>query len=254
MTLLEQTSGTLVNTVTVVAGSLLGLLLRGRLAERTVTTVMQAIGLVTVFIGVNNAFDLTKVSSPPGLITGLVALALGGVLGEWWQLGERLEKLGERLKARFGGQGSFTEGFMAASLLFCVGPLTLVGSIQNGLAGDDSFLLLKAALDGVSSIGLAATFGFGVLFAAATVIVIQGSISLSAGLLAGFLSDPGTDPNVLLVNGVGGLLILGLGLTLLGAVRIRTASLLPALLLVVIIHQATGFFGSFLPAGLLSSP
>lgn len=251
MTILEQTSGTLVNTVTVVAGSLLGLLLRGRLGDRMVTTVMQAIGLVTVFIGISNAFDLTEVARPPGLILGLVALAAGGVLGEWWRIEDGLEAAGTWLKKRFGGQGRFTEGFTAASLLFCVGPLTLVGSIQNGLSGDDSFLLLKAALDGVSSIGLAATFGFGVLFAAVTVIVVQGALSLSAGLLGGLLADPHTDPNVLLVNGVGGLLIIGLGLTLLGVVRIRTASMLPALLLVVLLHQVLLYAGRLFPAGLL---
>lgn len=254
MTLLEQTSGTLVNTLTVVAGSGLGLLLRGRFSDRVITTVMQAIGLVTVFIGISNAADLLKVDSPPGLIIGLTALALGGVLGEWWRIEDGLASLGTRLKERFGGQGSFTEGFMAASLLFCVGPLTLVGSIQNGLAGDDTFLLLKAALDGISSIGLAATFGFGVLFAGATVIVIQGTLSLSAGLFAGLMADPYTDPNVLLVNGAGGLLIMGLGLTLLGVVRIRTASMLPALLLVVLLYQAAQYAGRLLPAGLLSSP
>ncbi len=237
MTLLEQTSGTLLNTATVLVGTVLGLLLRGRLPDRIIVVVMQAIGLVTLLIGVINALDLTKVSEPPGLILGLIALAVGGALGEWWRLDDRLDQLGDRLKKRFRGQGRFTEGFVAASLLFCIGPLTLVGSIQNGLVGDNSFLVLKSTLDGFSAIGLAATFGFGVLFSTVVILVYQGGLSLSAGLLAGLVPDPYNDPNVLLVNGVGGLMILGLGLTLLNISKIRNASLLPALLLVVVLYQ-----------------
>lgn len=243
MNLLEQTSGTLINTVTVLLGGGLGLLLRGKLPDRVILTVMQAIGLVVLLVGIINALDLTEVTEPPGLIIGLVGLALGGALGEWWRLDERLDSIGERLRKRFKGQGKFTEGFVAASLLFCIGPLAVVGSIQNGLAGDNSFLLLKSALDGFSAIGLAATFGFGVLFSAAVVLIYQGAITLSAGLLAGLIPDPYTDPNVLLINGVGGLMIVGLGLTLLNITRIRNASLLPALLLVVVIYQvATRLF------------
>src|SRR5690554_7438487 len=98
---------------------------------------MQAIGLVTLFIGITNALDLNRVSSPPGVLVGLLALALGAALGEWWRIEEGLENLGDRLKRRFRGSGRFTEGFVAASLLFCVGPLALLGSIQNGLTGED---------------------------------------------------------------------------------------------------------------------
>lgn len=233
----EQTSGTLVNVATVLLGSSLGLALRGRLPERIVTVVMQAIGLTTLFIGLVNAWDLTRVARPPGIIVGLMALALGGALGEWWRLEERLEGLGEVLKRRFRGRGRFTEGFVAASLLFCVGPLTLIGSLQNGLAGDPSFLLLKSALDGFSSLALAATFGFGVLASVLVVAVFQGALSLGAGLVAQWVPDPAADPRVLLVNGVGGLMIVGLGLGLLEIKRLRVASMLPALLLAVALYH-----------------
>ena len=233
MSFFEQTSGTLLNLVTVALGSTLGLLLRGRLPERIVTTTMQAIGLTTLFIGVGNAFDLNKVSRPPGVILALMALALGGILGEWWRLEEGLEGLGETLKRRFKGQGRFTEGFVASSLLFCVGPLTLIGSIQNGLAGDNSFLVLKSTLDGFAALALSATFGFGVIFSAVVIALYQGTLSLSAGLFANLIPDPANDPRVLLINGVGGLMIVGLGINLLELKRIRVASLLPSLLLVV---------------------
>lgn len=242
MTLLQQTSGTLVNIATVLVGSSIGLALRGRLPQRITAVVMQAIGLITLFIGIDNAFDLTRVARPPGIILGLMALAIGGALGEWWRLEEGLEGIGSYLKRRFRGQGRFTEGFVAATLLFCVGPLTLIGSIQNGLSGQPSFLLLKAALDGFSSLALATTFGFGVLFSVLVIAVYQGGLSLAAGLFASLVPDPAHDPRVLLVNGVGGLLIVALGLGLLDIKRVRTASLLPALALVVVFYYVGRLF------------
>jgi uncharacterized membrane protein YqgA involved in biofilm formation len=238
----EQVSGTIWNVLTVLAGSGLGLLIRGRLPERIIVVVMQAIGLTTLLVGIMNALDLSRVNDPPGLIIGLVALALGGALGEWWRIEEGLESLGTWLNRRLRGRGRFTEGFVAASLLFCVGPLTLVGSIQNGLAGDDSFLILKATLDGFAALGLAATFGSGVIFSALTVLIYQGTLSLGAGLFANLIPDPYTDPRVLLVNGVGGLMIVGLGLNLLDIKKLRIASLLPGLVVAVLLYQLARLF------------
>ena len=240
MSLLEQTWGTWLNVGTVLVGGSLGLLLRGRLPGRVTLVVMQAIGLVTLLIGVVNALDLTRVASPPGILVGLLALALGGARGEWWGIEDGLERLGERLKRALRGQGRFSEGFVAASLLFCVGPLTLLGSIQNGLTGEAPFLVLKSTLDGFSSLALATTFGFGVLGSVAVIAVYQGALSLAAGLFASLIPDPATDPHVLLLNGVGGLMILGLGFGLLEIKRLRVASLLPALLLAPLIYWLAG--------------
>ncbi len=236
MSFLEQTWGTWLNVATVLLGGSLGMLLRGRLPSRITLVVMQAIGLMTLLIGVTNALDLNRVSTPPGLLLGLLALAVGGALGEWLRLEERLEWVGERLKRRFGGRGRFTEGFVTASLLFCVGPLTLLGSIQNGLTGEAGFLVLKSTLDGFSSLALATTFGFGVVASVVVIAVYQGGLSLAAGLFANLVPDPATDPRVLLVNGVGGLMIIALGLGLLDVKRLRVASLLPALLLVLLFY------------------
>lgn len=233
---LDALSGTLWNALTVIIGGLLGLLLRGRLPPRITAVVMQAVGLVTLLIGVLNALDLTKVASPPGLIVGLVALAVGAALGEAMRLEERLEALGRTLQRRFRGSGRFTEGFVAASLLFCVGPMTIVGSLQNGLVGDPSVLLLKATLDGISAVALAASFGAGVLGSVLVILVYQGGLALGAGALALSLPDPTLDPRVLLVNGVGGLMIVGLGLTLLEVRRVSVAAMLPALPLVVLLY------------------
>ncbi len=236
MSLLEQTWGTWLNVATVLVGGGLGLLVRGRLPARVTAVVMQAIGLVTLLIGVLNAMDLSRVASPPGVLVGLLALAIGGALGEWWGIEDGLERLGERLKRALGGQGRFTEGFVAASLLFCVGPLTLLGSFQNGLTGEAPFLVLKSTLDGFSALALATTFGFGVLASVAVIAVYQGALSLAAGLFASLVPDPSADPNVMLVNGVGGLMIVGLGLGLLEVKRLRVASLLPAVLLAPLLH------------------
>src|SRR5690554_680681 len=203
---------------------------------------MQAIGLVTLFIGITNALDLNRVSSPPGVLVGLLALALGAALGEWWRIEEGLENLGDRLKRRFRGSGRFTEGFVAASLLFCVGPLALLGSIQNGLTGEAGFLVLKSTLDGFSALALATSFGFGVLGSVLVILVYQGGLSLSASLFTNLVPDPATDPNVLLVNGVGGLMIVALGLALLDIKRLRVASMLPALALVILFNWLGGFF------------
>lgn len=228
-----QTSGTIVNVAAVLLGSLAGLALRGRLDARTVTVVMQAVGLATIYIGIRSAWDLGSVEAPPGVIVALLGLAAGGAAGEALRIEERLDRLGARLQRRFRGQGRFTEGFVAATLLFCVGPLTLLGAIQNGLTGDPGFLLLKSALDGLSSLALAATFGVGVMASTIVIAVYQGGLSLGAGLFTQWLPDPANDPRVLLVNGVGGLMIVGLGLGLLDVVKVRVASMLPALLLVI---------------------
>lgn len=228
--------------VTVVLGTSVGLALRGKLPERITVAVMQAIGLVTLFIGITNALDLNRVASPPGVLVGLLALALGAALGEWWRIEDGLEGLGNRLKKRFKGSGRFTEGFVAASLLFCVGPLALIGSIQNGLTGDAGFLVLKSALDGFSALALATSFGFGVMGSVLVVLVYQGGLSLAASQFSNLIPDPAADPNVLLVNGVGGLMIVALGLGLLDIKRLRVASMLPALALVILFYWVGGFF------------
>lgn len=233
LTLLDKLSGTLANATTVALGSALGLALKGRLPERMARIMVQGVGLTSLFIGFSMAQALGKArgGAVDGVVLGLLTLVLGGLLGEALRLEEGLEGLGERVKRAVRGGGSFTEGFVAASLLFCVGPMTLLGSIQNGLTGDASLLLLKATLDGMSAIALASTFGVGVGFSVLVVLLYQGGVALLAGTLAQALPDPAADPRVLLVTGVGGLMVLGVGVNLLGLTRVRVGSFLPALLL-----------------------
>ena len=228
-----RTSGTWINVATVLVGSGLGLLLRHRLPTVMQKIITQAVGLLTLVLGFAMVDSLFEVEAGPidGVILGLLALTTGGLLGEWWQLEKKLIALGDTLKAQFKGGGRFTEGFVAASLLFCIGPMTVLGSLNNGLTGDNTLLTLKSTMDGLAAIALTGTYGLGVSFSTLTVLVIQGSLSLLAGSLSTVIIDPATDPHILLTTGIGGMMIIGLGLGLLKAADIRVASFLPALVL-----------------------
>jgi len=233
MDIWAKTSGTWINAATVFSGTALGLLLQGRLPQAIQQVITQAIGLVTLFIGMNMAIGLTKASAGhvDGVVLGLVCLVIGGILGEWGQLENRLNTLGDWLRRRVKGSSHFTEGFMTASLLFCVGPLTLIGCLQNGLIGDNHLLVLKATMDGITAIALTSSFGIGVGFSVLVILLYQGGLSLVASILTQALPDPATSPAVMLLTGIGGIMILGLGLNLLEVAHIRVASFLPAFLL-----------------------
>ncbi len=240
-----KTSGTWLNVATVVFGTGLGLLLRGSLPQRMQQVIIQGMGIVTLFIGLNMANTLGRVKAGriDSVVLAALLLGVGGILGEWWQIEERLARIGDLLKEKFKGGGKFTEGFVAASLLFCVGPMTLVGSLNNGLNGDYSILALKAMMDGLVSIAFGSSYGVGVGCSALTIIVVQGGISLLAGSLAQFLPDPATAPQILLMTGVGGLLLLGLGLNLLEIGRVPVAAFLPALFLAPLAYAITAGAG-----------
>ncbi|NJN48840.1 MAG: DUF554 domain-containing protein [Alkalinema sp. RL_2_19] len=166
---------------------------------------------------------------PSGIILALLALVLGGILGETLQLELRLQWLGDWLKGKFRGGGRFTEGFVATTLLFCVGPMAIVGCLNNGLAGDDDLLTVKAIMDGIASIAFSSIYGVGVGFSALPILIYQGALSLAAGILSTTLVDPATNPQVLLISGVGGMMVLGIGINLLEIQKIRVSSFLPAL-------------------------
>ncbi|MFN9395599.1 MAG: DUF554 family protein, partial [Pseudanabaena sp.] len=169
-------------------------------------------------------------------ILSLIALVIGGVIGELIQIEKHLENIGDWLKAKFKGKGKFTEGFVAASLLFCIGPMAIIGSLNNGLIGDNNLLALKSALDGFISIVFASTYGIGVGFSALPVGLYQGIMSVLAGSLAQSLPDPANAQPVLIITGVGGLMLLGLGLNLLELAKVRVASFLPALAIAPLVY------------------
>ena len=234
-----KTSGTWVNVATIVIGTMVGLLVRGRLRGSFQKIITQSIGLITLFISLNMAQSLTKVKIGfiDGTILGLVLLILGGILGEWWQIPEKLELIGDWLKSKFKGGGKFTEGFVSTSLLYCIGPMAILGSLSNGLFGDPSLLNIKAALDGLISIPFTSTYGVGVGFSAFSVLVYQGTLSLLAGSLTQFLPQQGESPVLHLIGGLGGMILVGLSFNLLEITQIRIGSYLPALLLAPVVYQ-----------------
>ncbi|MGD1857769.1 MAG: DUF554 domain-containing protein [Leptolyngbyaceae cyanobacterium] len=238
LSLWAKTSGTWINVVLVLVGTGSGLMLRGRLPRAMQDVITQAMGLITLFIGIQMAQPLTDINAGAiaGVIVGMVSLVIGGLLGEWWQLENRLAAVGDKLKARFGGGSRFTEGFVASSLLFCIGPMAILGSLNNGLSGDDTILIIKGTMDGLISIALTGSYGAGVGFSILPVAIYQGGLSLLAGLLSGG-SDPAAAPTILLVTGVGGIIILGIGFNLLQVTKIRVASFLPALLLTPLLYK-----------------
>ena len=216
--------GTAVNVLTVLAGTGAGLLLGNRLTDRTRATLLAGVGLITLVIGFDQA------SATHNVVFPLVAIVVGGLAGELLAIEERLEGLGEAIRRRVRQRGgdTFVEAFVTASLVFCVGPLTILGSIQDGLHADHELLFVKAGLDGLVSIVLASTLGWGVAGAAGVVLVYQGGLTLLAGVADEVLTDRMVDE----LTATGGVMILGIGLRLLDVKRVRVASLLPALLVI----------------------
>lgn len=218
--------GTWTNVATVVAGSLVGMAIGNRLPERIRQIVFIGLGLMTLGIGVSMVIRGTR---PLIIITSIV---LGAVIGELINIERQLERFAGWLQTRVKvGGDTFIRGFVTASLLFCVGPMTVVGSIQDGLSGDSTILVTKAIMDGFGSVALAATTGVGVLFAAVTVLVVQGGLTLLGKSLA-VLAEPEALNQL---TGVGGLLIIGLAIRMLGIKDIRVGNLLPALVIVAIL-------------------
>ena len=230
--------------MTVVGGTSLGLLLKQHLSTAMQTVITQGVGLLTLWLGISMAESLTTVPAQPidGVVLGLIALIVGGMLGEWWQLDTKLNALGDWLKYRFKGKGRFTEGFVATSLLFCIGPMAALGSLNNGLTGNNTILVLKATMDGLISIPFASTYGVGVGFSILPIVVYQGGLSLLGNLLGQGISDPANDPRILIVTGIGGLMIIGIGLGLLNIAQIRLASFLPAIVLAPILYGLLSLF------------
>ena len=222
-------TGTLINVGTVLAGTLAGTLAGGRLPQGVHQRVLFGLGMVTLVLGIDNALAWRE--EPKRLIlTVMFSILLGGIIGELLKIEDRLSALGDRLQrrlARGGGHSTISEAFFTATLLFCVGPLTVLGSINDGLRGDIELLATKSLLDGFASIALAAALGPGVALAAISVLVIQGGISLGAGLFEHILVGRPLDA----LTSAGGVLIIGISLKLLEIKDVKVGNYLPALVL-----------------------
>jgi len=230
--------GTLINVVTVLVGGTLGTLLGARLPERVRETIVHGLGLLTLVIGVQLSFESENI------LIVLGSLLLGGIAGELLRIEDRLNQLGRWLEDKTAGIANpaaadlprpatsrFSRAFLTASLVFCVGPMTILGSIQDGLSGDYTLLAIKATLDGFASLAFASTLGPGVIAAALTVLLYQGALTLGAGWASAVL----TDPMVAEMTATGGVLMLALGLGLLEIKQIRAGNLLPAVVVAPII-------------------
>ncbi len=222
-------TGTIINIITVLLGSALGVGIGHRFSEQARETVVRGLGLVTLVIGVQMGLETANV------LIVLGSLLVGGLLGEWWDIEGGLERVGGWLETRFGGnhedaEGSqrFIRGFVTASLVFCVGPLTILGSIQDGLTGDYRLLAIKSMLDGFAALAFSSSLGIGVAFSTLTILLYQGGLSLLASQAQAIL----TDAMITEMTAVGGLLLIGLAVSALLELRpIRVANMLPALIL-----------------------
>lgn len=218
--------GTIVNVATVLAGTAFGLVAGRRVPERMRETVIAGIGLMTIGVGVASFLATENAVFP------VVSIVLGGIIGEALRIDDRLERAGERLKVAADkrmtsvAESRFVEGYVTATLTFCVGALTIVGSLQDGISGDAQLLIVKAALDGVVAVVYTAVFGIGVGFSAISILVLQGLVTVLGVIVGDNLLD---DRMVAEMEATGGPMIVGIGLLLLDVKRIRLASLLPGL-------------------------
>lgn len=217
--------GTIVNAMAIIIGSLLGLLLNKGIPENYKTIVMSGVGLSVVLIGLKSA--LTSDS----LMIVIFSVIIGAVIGEFLEIEEKLERLGNHMEqmvaSKSSDQSSFARGFVTASLVFCVGSMAIVGSLESGLTGTHQTLFAKSVLDGVTSIIFASTLGLGVLFSSLAVFIYQGLITLLAVFLKGYL----VTETISQMTSVGGLLILAIGFNMLKITSIRVGNLLPGIFL-----------------------
>ena len=227
-------TGTIINVAAVILGSLVGLLVGNRIPEKTRQTLISVMGLYTLAYGV---FIFTKTQN---MLIPLLSLVMGTIIGELLKIEEGLNSVGERIQRKLaiwnpnltGESQKFVTGFVSASLLFCIGPMAILGSIQDGISGDFQMLAIKSLLDGIGSIAFASTLGVGVMFSAVVILVYQGAISL----LSGWIGQGFGDAAVAEMTATGGVILVGIGISnLLQIKKIRTGSFLPAIFLAVLI-------------------
>lgn len=230
-------TGVIINTATVIFGSVLGLLLKKGIPDRISKAAMTAIGLCTLYIGIDGALE------GENTIILILSMVAGVIIGTALDIDGRLERLGGFIEKKMKGKGTggnIAEGFITASLLFCVGAMTIVGSLNAGLTGDQELLITKSVLDLISSCMLASTLGIGVIFAAVFVLLYQGGLVLASGLLQNVLTSPEL---IAEITCAGSVMIIALGLNILGITKIKVANFLPALILVPLFF----FLAKFLP-------
>lgn len=223
--------GTAVNALAIITGSLIGVRLNKGIPERINDTLMKGMALCVILIAIMGINSVSgKLSSNDTLII-IISIAIGAIIGEIVDIDRRLKNLGDSIERKLNGRGGkVSEGFVTASLVFCVGAMAIVGSLQSGLEGNYKVLFAKSVIDGITSVVFASTLGIGVMLSAASVFLYQGIITLTAGLLKGVLLTPVVND----MTAVGSALIIAIGLNMLGSSKVKVANLLPAIFLPMI--------------------
>ena len=223
--------GTIVNALAVAGGCIIGLIVKGKLNEKISNTIMNGLALCVIYIGISGTLK------GEDTLQMIICIAIGALIGEIIDIDDKLNKLGQLIENKVNNNKdatsetvSIAEGFVTSSLLFCGGAMAVVGSLESGLKGNHTTLFAKSILDGVSSIIFTSSLGIGVIFSAAAILIYQGSITVLAGVLSGIL----TEIVINNMSAVGSLLILGLGLNMLGASKIKVANLLPSIFIPII--------------------
>ncbi|MCP3900051.1 MAG: DUF554 domain-containing protein [Desulfobacteraceae bacterium] len=219
--------GTFVNVAAIIAGSLVGLIFKGGIPDKYNKTIMQALSLGVILVGLKSAFKCDD------FILIVISLALGSLIGEMCKIECRLENTGDWLEKKFSKkEGGFAAGFVTTTLLFCIGAMAIVGSLESGLTGNHTTLFAKSTIDGIAAIIFSSTMGPGVLLSAVSVLIYQGTITLAAVYIKPFLV-----PEVIAqMSSIGGLLIVGIGINMLGAARVKVGNMLPAVFIPLIYY------------------
>jgi uncharacterized protein len=232
--------GVLVNALSVVAGSLVGVVLKKGIKDKYTQTIIQGLGLAVVALGIMGSLEANN------MLVVIVSIAIGSIIGEWIDIEKLLENLGDKIQSKVSkpkyesravesdeNQGSIAKAFVAATLMYCSGGMAIVGSLQSGLEQNHTTLFIKSILDGVTSIVLASAMGIGVIFSAVSVFLYQGLIAISASYAKGLL----TDVVVADMSSIGGLLILGIGINILGLTKIKVGNMIPAVIIPIIYYS-----------------
>lgn len=216
--------GTIINAAAVIIGSSIGLLIHSKLPKKIISISFQGIGLFTLFLGV------TMASKTNDYLIMIFSIVIGSIIGELLAIDKGIDKFSNWLKNKVkSNNAKFSEGFVTSFLLFCMGSMTILGAIEEGLGNEPNLLLAKSLLDGFSSVALAASMGIGVLFSAIPLLLFQGGLTLFAGALEGFL----TEAMINELTAVGGLLLIGLGINILEIKTLKITNMLPALVIAV---------------------
>ncbi|MBC7086948.1 MAG: DUF554 domain-containing protein [Tissierellales bacterium] len=219
--------GTIVNSLAIIIGAIIGIILKKGIREEYKNTVMDGIGLSVIIIGISNALEFES------LVVVIVSIVVGSIIGELINIDKGLNNFSVKLQAKLKNpEGNFSKGFITASLVYCVGAMAIVGAIQSGLTGNHQTLYAKAVLDGITAIVFASTLGIGVMFSSVAVFLYQGIITLFASSISTFLNTQVINE----ISSVGGILIIAIGINLLGLKEIKIANMLPAILVPAIYY------------------